>query len=79
MIEMFNKLLKDVLRKLFEVIELNQALNKVTRSVNFKIIEYLKMSSIEIVIDSIQKITFISFILLTLSERNINDWVSELC
>ncbi len=37
------------------------------------------MFFIDIIIDSIQKITSTSFILLMLSEQNIFDWVAELC
>ncbi len=37
------------------------------------------MISINIIIDSIQKITSTFFILLTLSERDIFNWVAELC
>ncbi len=79
MIEIFNKLLENVLRKSFENVNWNQTLNWVTKFINFRVISYLKMSSIDIIIDSIQKIMFTSFTLLTLSERDIFDWVAELC
>ncbi len=77
--KIFNKLLKNVLRKSFENVDWNQILNQVTKFINFKIISYLEMFSIDIIINSIQKITSTSFILLMLSEQNIFDWVAELC
>ncbi len=79
MIEIFNKLLKNVLRKLFENVDWNQTLNRVTKFINFRVISYLEMSFIDIIIDSIQKITCTFSTLLTLSERDIFDWVAELC
>ncbi len=79
MMKIFNKLLKNVLRKSFENVDWDQTLNQVIKFVNFKVISYLEMSSIDIIIDSIQKITSTSSTLLTLSERDIFDWVAELC
>lgn len=79
MMKIFNKLLENVLRKSFKNVDWNQTLNRVTKFVNFKVISYLEISSINIIIDSIQKITFTSSTLLMLSERNIFNWVAELC
>ncbi len=78
-IEIFNKLLKNVLRKSFENVDWNQTLNWVTKFINFRVINYLKMSSIDIIIDSIQKITSTSSTLLMLFEWNIFNWIVELC
>ncbi len=79
MMKIFNKLLENVLRKLFKNVDWDQILNRVTKFINFRVISYLEMSSIDIIIDSIQKITSTSFTLLTLFEWNIFDWVTELC
>ncbi len=79
MMKIFNKLLENVLRKSFKNIDWNQTLNQVTKFINFKVISYLKMSFIDIIIDSIQKITSTSSTLLMLSEWNIFNWVAELC
>ena len=79
MMKIFNKLLENVLRKSFENVDWDQTLNRVTKFINFKIISYLEMSSINIIIDLIQKITSTSSTLLTLSERDIFNWVTEFC
>ncbi len=79
MMKIFNKLLKNVLRKSFKNVDWDQTLNWVTKFINFRIISYLEMSSIDIIINSIQKITSTSSTLLMLSERNIFNWVTELC
>ncbi len=79
MMKVFNKLLKNVLRKSLENVDWDQVLNRVTKSVNSRVIKYLEMSSTEIIIDSIQKITLTISILLTLPERNVFNWVIELC
>ncbi len=79
MMKIFNKLLKNVFRKSFKNVDWNQTLNRVTKFINFRVISYLEISSIDIIINSIQKITSTSSTLLMLSERNIFDWVAELC
>jgi len=79
MMKIFNKLLNNVLRKSFENVDWNQTLNQVTKFINFRVINYLEMSSIDIIIDSIQKITSTFSTLLMLSEWDIFNWVAELC
>lgn len=79
MVEVFNKLLEDVLRKSSENVDWDQALNRATKSVNSRVIGYLGMSPTEIVIGPIQEVTPTSSTLLALPGRNISDWVTELC
>jgi hypothetical protein len=78
MIEMFNRLLKIVLRKHESInAKWDEFLSKTIKSVNNRIIFYLRMSSVNINFEIVKKIS-INATLLSLPERDIKIWHNEL-
>ncbi len=78
MIEMFNRLLEEILRKANSNITWDLRLAAVIKAVNERIILYLKISLSIINFEKIQKTSSINFTLLHLSDRDIRVWHDKL-
>lgn len=78
MIEIFNKILKNVFKKDFTNNKWNEKLLAAVKSFNIKIILHLNISSISINFENVMENFQIIFILLHLFEKNITSWHNEL-